>query len=99
MYRMDLTRESSILFMVHEDEFPASLLLLSTTDSVASWARRFSRFHPMALSPSPLLGSETSVPVHAPAAACTRQAQTLGWAVVHKNTLTRARMNQTRGAT
>src|SRR6202042_1860164 len=60
-----------LLWMVHEDEFSASMLLLPPSDTVAFWSCRLSRIGPVAHRPSLLFVSEASISVYTDAVSCT----------------------------
>ena len=66
-----------LIWMVHEDEFSASMLLLPPPDTVAFWRGRLSRVSPVARRASLLSGSEASISVSAGAVSRTYEAETI----------------------
>jgi hypothetical protein len=66
-----------LLWMVHEDEFSASMLLLPPSDTVAFWSCRLSRIGPVAHRPSLLFVSEESISVYADAVSWAYEVETI----------------------
>jgi hypothetical protein len=66
-----------LIWMVHEDEFYASMLLLPPPHTVAFWLGRLSRVSAVARRASLLSGSEASISVCAGAVPRTYEAETI----------------------
>jgi hypothetical protein len=70
-------RARKLIWMVYEDEFSPSMLLLPPSDTVAFWFGRLSRIGRVAHRPSLLFVSEASTSVYAGAVSRTYEAETI----------------------